>query len=303
MELIVKWIRASRLPAQTFIFPSLLFGQALQYFVTGNFSWIIFFMIHIYGLFMHFFIVYANDYADFETDKINRTFTPFTGGSRVLVDGILTKNDLLKGAFLMSFLSILSGITISIMIQNYLVLLYVLIGLSLLYAYSFEPIKLSYRGCGELLQMTGVGIVLPLIGYTAQGGSLVNLPYISILILIPAQLAMAISTSLPDEPSDKISLKNTTVVLIGRNKAGILVVLLYVITFIAFLLSYKIGFSNPLEQIFVLFFALLIFVQIMITTFSDFKPGSLQMFYLVFLSILTNTSFIIWISLFLYSRN
>lgn len=66
--MVKAWIKASRLPAQTFIFPSLLLGQMLHQNISGSFSWFIFSLLFFLGLTMHFYIVYANDYADYETD-------------------------------------------------------------------------------------------------------------------------------------------------------------------------------------------------------------------------------------------
>jgi len=48
------WVKASRLPAQAFIFPSLLLGQAIHFQLTGSFDFKVAILIHLYGFFMHY---------------------------------------------------------------------------------------------------------------------------------------------------------------------------------------------------------------------------------------------------------
>lgn len=301
MQILKSWIKASRVPAQGFIFPSLLLGQAVYYSLYGTFSWKAFVLIHLYGLFMHLFIVYANDYADYETDLINRTYTPFSGGSRALVEGGLTRRQLLTGAVIMSLLTVGTGIWLSINSFNVSITIYVLAGMMLLYAYSFEPVILSYRGFGEILQVAGVGVVLPVIGYLAHGGYLNTFPPGIILALLPAQMAMAVSTSLPDEPSDRMSSKRTSVVLLGGFRAKILIILLYLTTFILLTARQSISLRMIMMQFYPLLIAAFILSLIILSVMFRVKPGSKPMFYFVLLSILTNTSFSLWMIYYLFT--
>ncbi|MFN2267948.1 MAG: hypothetical protein ABR533_06700 [Desulfonatronovibrio sp.] len=70
------WIQASRVPSQAYIFLPLLMGQSMA-FAQGKFTWTVFFICHLYGIFVQLFIVFANDVADEETDRLNSTFTVF----------------------------------------------------------------------------------------------------------------------------------------------------------------------------------------------------------------------------------
>ena len=286
MDCIKAWIKAARLPAQFFIFPSLLLGQSIVFYQTGTWSWVIFIVVHIYGLLMHLFIVYANDYADYDTDKINNSYTPFTGGSRVLVDGLLKKEDLLKASIFMAILIVLTMSFLSVYISSILPLLLALIGIFLLHAYSFSPIKMSYRGFGEILQVIGVGVVLPLIGYVSQLGSLMQFPIMLIAVLLPAQYAMAISTSLPDEPSDRLSNKHTTVVILGVPLSRVLLFALFLLT-LSILLT-----LIPIANIHSALLLVTIVSMIVLSYFSINKnviPGSKPMTVLVAFSIFLNT--------------
>jgi 4-hydroxybenzoate polyprenyltransferase len=57
-------------------------------------------LAQLFGLFDQWFIVWANDLADEATDRANATATPFSGGSRVLVEGRLTRAALTRAAAL-----------------------------------------------------------------------------------------------------------------------------------------------------------------------------------------------------------
>ena len=62
------------------------------------------------------------------------------------------------------------------------VLLFAAVGLLLLWAYSFAPLRLNYRGGGELLEAAGLGGVMPLIGYATLR---VEWDYEELLLLVP----------------------------------------------------------------------------------------------------------------------
>ena len=282
---IKSWVAASRLPAQIFIFPALLFGQAIHFSLTGAFDLTTFILLTLYGIAMHFFIVYINDVADFDTDKENNTFLPFSGGSRVLVDGKLTKRQLLTAGLIMAGAVLYLGGMLGQLNREFTIPIWVVFGLFLMHAYSFAPIKLSYRGFGEILQMLGVGLVLPVVGYLAQGGTYDALPWLLIITLLPAQYAMAISTSLPDYPSDKKSNKRTTVVALGvQNSIRLMLILFGLAT------AGVTWFIDDNASFLFIYLALVILlVQMYIFYRKKPVPGNGPMFILVALAILLNT--------------
>ena len=290
---IKTWIAASRLPAQIFMFPAVLFGQALHFTQTGEFSLNTFTWLVVYGIAMHFFIVYINDVADYETDQKNTTFTPFSGGSRVLVDGKLSKQSLLIAGLVMAGVVLFAGNLLAIGANDWTLMVWVVGGLFLMHAYSFSPIKLSYRGFGEVLQMLGVGLVLPVVGYLAQGGTYDVLPWLWIVALFPAQYAMAISTSLPDEPSDKESQKRTTVVILGVFKSQRVMLMLFAIA----IAGITILSTTDSAFIFLILGLVILFTQIFIFYKKKPKPGDFSMFIFVSLAILLNTVLVLGWSL------
>ncbi|WP_437813517.1 prenyltransferase [Sorangium sp. So ce1078] len=221
------WLAASRLASQPTIALPLLLGQLLGARASGRpLDLGTLAAVQLFGLLDQLFIVYANDVADHETDRRNRTATPFSGGSRVLVEQRLSPRALGAAAVLCAAALVAVSAALAAAVGAPLLLPLALAALLLLWAYSYPPLRLSYRGGGELLQMVGVGVVLPLYGYLAQGGDLARFPFALLAFLLPSHLGCAIATALPDEPSDREGDKRTLPVRLGGERAACCVVLL-----------------------------------------------------------------------------
>ncbi|MFO0663142.1 MAG: prenyltransferase [Polyangiaceae bacterium] len=229
----LAWVRAARLPAQSNIAVPLLCGQALAYQAGFGFEAKSAVLVFTFGLFDQLAIVFSNDAADEETDRKNQTFTPFSGGSRVLVEGALSRSSLLRASFVCSFLALVSLSLLASMGRSWLLPFVGAFGLFLLWAYSFPPLRLSYRGGGEVLQVLGTGVVLPLIGFLGQGGAPAAFSLAWFALLVPIRLSCAIATALPDEPSDRASEKRTFVVLTSSTAASVAMFLLALVSFAA----------------------------------------------------------------------
>lgn len=221
------WIQASRLPSQSYIALPLLLGQLVFVRASGRALDLgVLAAVQLFGVLDQLFIVYANDVADQETDRRNRTATLFSGGSRVLVEQRLSPRALAVAAVVCAVGLVAVSVGLAAAQGAPLLVGLAIAAILLLVAYSHPPLRLSYRGGGELLQMVGVGGVLPLYGYLAQGGSIERFPWALLAFLLPTHLACAIATALPDEPSDRESQKRTLPVWVGGEWAARCVVLL-----------------------------------------------------------------------------
>ena len=218
---IAAWVQASRLPSQSYIALPLLLGQALaahqhgRPLATGTLA-----VVQLFGVLDQLFIVYANDWADQDTDRLNHTPTLFSGGSRVLVHGRLSPRAIGTAAVVCAAGLVALSVALAWILHTYLLVPLAASALALLWAYSYAPLRLSYRGGGEWLQMLGVAGVLPLYGYLAQGGDLAGFPWRLLALLFPTHLACAVATSLPDAPSDAGSDKRTWAVRVGGERAA-----------------------------------------------------------------------------------
>lgn len=213
------WLQASRLPSQAYLFLPLLLGQLLAWRISGEWSWLVFVLVQAFGVFDQLYIVYANDVADEDTDRDNATATLYSGGSRVLVEGALSSVTLSRAARRMAGLALASTALIGLLAGHWLPLSLAIFGIGLLWAYSFPPLRLSYRGGGEWLQMLGLGGVLPLLAFAAQAGHFAGFPWLLLAVLLPLNLATAVATALPDAPSDARANKRTLAVVYGLGPA------------------------------------------------------------------------------------
>jgi 1,4-dihydroxy-2-naphthoate octaprenyltransferase len=86
--------------------------------------------------------------------------------------------------------------------------------------YSLPPLKISYRGLGELFVVIMYSVFCPFFGYATQAG-----PDFDILLLylsVPSAISMFLMiliTEVPDAKSDKISGKKTIPSLLGKEKS------------------------------------------------------------------------------------
>ena len=231
MKKLLAWLQASRLMSQPYILLPLLFGEGLYVWQTGACSTQLLFLTIGYSLFLQLYIVYANDYADEAVDRVNTTYNLFSGGSRVLVEEKLTRKELRQGILWTMAIGMIVALMSAVLYGRGAIILLLLISWGLLWAYSYPPIQLSYRGGGEWLQTIGVGMVLPLTGYYFQAGNLTTFPWIVLPFTLLLHLAAALVTTLPDEPSDKIGHKRTLAVQKGVPTVIRWIILLYGMSF------------------------------------------------------------------------
>ena len=153
MELNLRsWLQAARPAAQINLALPLVLGQLLAYKLNGAFSFAIALPLAYYSLAMHLYIVFWNDWADHQADRRNQYPTIFSGGSRVLPDGLLTPRDLFIAGALAVFLVLSLGVVFTLKLDRPWTLLLFGAGTFLLWAYSIPPLRLNYRGGGEILQ-------------------------------------------------------------------------------------------------------------------------------------------------------
>jgi len=278
------WLKASRMPSQLYIFLPLLLGQSMA-FTQGSFSWKVFVLCHLYGLFVQLFIVFANDIADLDTDTINRSYNVFSGGSRVLVNNLLPVKTLIMAACFFGFLCVIIGFALGWIYQNWGPLFLILTGLVLLWAYSYRPLQLSYRGGGEFLQMLGIGGLLPVMGYLSQHGSLSDISWLLVGLMVLLALTCAMCTSLPDEPSDRISSKRSSTVFFGSRNNQRIIIALNGVALPVILLVPAAG-SRGLENLYIFLACFILWAASI--RFLDNRPGSRGL--LVFVALCTSFS-------------
>ncbi len=164
---------------------------------------------------------YLGEWNDLEGDRINQNFNRFSGGSRVLVKGILPARISLRLGY-----GCLAG---AILIGSYIYLQYrpdlrtlLLGGLGIVFGffYSSKPIRWSYRGLGEILIGFCYGW-LPI----ATGFFLFTGFFSSQVLLLSIPVGFSIFNVIlinefPDEEADRAIGKRTLVVRFGKERMG-----------------------------------------------------------------------------------
>ena len=160
----------------------------LAFSVSGNhaLNWPAAGLTLLAGVLLHAAVNVLNDYYDAlnGSDDLNRERVyPFTGGSRFIQNGVLTRQQtLVYGLGLMLAVIMIGMYLVS---QSGMALFWLgLSGLLLGWGYSAPPLRLNSRGLGELSVLAGFGL-LPLGACFVQTGTL---PLTLVLVAMPLSL-------------------------------------------------------------------------------------------------------------------
>ncbi len=216
MSQILAWLQAARFPSQIYLILPIWLGQLWAAALGHPLNSEILYLTLLFAFVDQLYIVFANDYADQDADALNENPTLFSGGSRVLVDAKISPKALLRAAQVAAFTCFMIGGYLAFYFNRPWSVIFALIALGLLWAYSFKPIQASYRGFGVFLQTLGIAVVLPLFGFYAQAGSLQSFPWVPLAILALSQVSCAMATALPDIEGDKLGNKHTLAVKLGH---------------------------------------------------------------------------------------
>lgn len=219
-------LRTTRLPFLSATAVPVLLGIAVAA-SHGAFTWWTALLTVIGGSLAHLAINVTNDVFDTLSgaDDANTTPTQFSGGSRVAVYDLVTVRGLagiaaglFGGAAIIGLL--LVGITGSA------TLLWIgIAGIAIGVAYTAPPLKLVYRGLGEVAVAIGFGPIMLLGAYVVQAGELALEPFL--LSLVPGILIGLILyvNEIPDRRSDGEAGKRTLPVRLAPStiRAGYLI--------------------------------------------------------------------------------
>lgn len=215
MKALVALVRMGRLSILPGGILAYALGAAMGYWHTGAFDWgsalAAFAVTEVTNLMAH----YADEYADVDTDTLARR-TWFSGGSGVLPAGLVPPAWALRAAIVLALLSVVltAGFIAAGVLSPHTAWIAGL-GLAGGWFYSMPPVQLERRGLGELLNAFLGGILMPLMGYTAQTA---RPTWSAILALTPIfllVLANLLGVHWPDREADKAVGKRSLVVLAG----------------------------------------------------------------------------------------
>jgi 1,4-dihydroxy-2-naphthoate octaprenyltransferase len=154
--------------------------------------------------------------------------TPFSGGKRVLVDSLLTRRQTFSIAMFFYAIAIIIGLLI-VVFRDQRVLFLGVAGIALAWFYHSGPIRLSYRGWGELAVAISYGPLVVLGTYLVQTGTVTAPVLHASLVLGLLVAAFLWINEFPDYSADKASGKRNLVVKIGLLRAVYVYLLIIVI--------------------------------------------------------------------------
>jgi len=165
-------------------------------------------------IFSQLFIVLMNDFSDRDADAYHLRVYPELIDKRIIPLGFVSSKKVIIAGLLSGILVIVLAVVLFKMGRPQILPLS-LIGLLLLWAYSFPPIKLNYRGGGELLEISGTGILLPFLGaFVASTTWDISQAHYLFPVLIYSIIS-SLASSLKHEPPDRENGKKTVCVLFG----------------------------------------------------------------------------------------
>ena len=214
-------------------FLTYLMGVLLAVTLFNVFSWDRFILGYAVLLPAHLMINYSNDYFDVEVDQYSRP-TQFSGGSGVLLKYPELKNFTLYFSISMLAISLTLGLIFSYFYNSLEFLILTVAGNLLGWFYTAPPLKLSYRGWGELATIFS-GFLIPGLGFAAISG-VIN--YQFLIFSVPIMLfyvLFILIVEVPDRNADKIGGKNTFLVRFGLTSASVLMVVASSLATISFL--------------------------------------------------------------------
>lgn len=231
------WLKALRLQFYPMTWGAYTLG-ALAATMSGGLHWAAYLWGYLCLFCLEAATVFSNDYHDYASDRANRCHGPFNGGSRVLVDGEIgfAKLRLATGLVLIAAFAA-AGLAVKASLSPFGSTLWLALATVLTLGYTVAPLKLSYRGLGELdVAFTHSAMVL-WVGYLLQGGTLAaTLPWLLGLPLFFAILPAILLAGVPDRAADASAGKRTVAVRLGNRAtlrlAGVSIVIAAVLALI-----------------------------------------------------------------------
>lgn len=197
-------------------------GSFLAYFVTGRLNlWVLGLSVLVVFLVMGA-VNAGNTYYDYETDLQNKDFSVYSGGIRVLVEKKISRR---RRALWFAIGVMVLALPLGLAMPFYFhtgpwTIPLGLFGALCGWFYTGWPVKLVYRGLGELVVALCGGALTVVAGYYLQAGS-----FGPALIPLAGALAFSIHNVIlineyADAPSDAKSGKKTFIVRYGKDAAA-----------------------------------------------------------------------------------
>jgi 1,4-dihydroxy-2-naphthoate polyprenyltransferase len=214
-RLALGWLilRTTRLPFLTATFVPVFLGLAIAA-RHGAFDWLTALLTVIGASFAHLAINVTNDIFDERSgaDAANPNPTQFSGGSRVVYYGLVSMRQLSLIAVALYAAAVVVGLVLLWLRPSLALLVIGIAGVVVGYSYTGPPLKLVYRGFGEIAVAVGFGPIMLLGAYAVQTGTVALEPFLASLPVAILIALILYVNEIPDRRSDASAGKRTLVV-------------------------------------------------------------------------------------------
>jgi 1,4-dihydroxy-2-naphthoate octaprenyltransferase len=171
-----------------------------------------------------------NEYYDYETDVANKEFHMLSGGSRILPMGLIPRHHSIIAAHVcLAFAGVIGLLLYFYFKTGPLTIPLGALAIFIGYFYTSKPFQWSYHGLGEIAIWFTCGWLATITGYYLQTG---HLDAVATLASLPGAFSVflvILINEIPDIKSDRLVGKKNLAVRLGRERAGILYMVLLVL--------------------------------------------------------------------------
>ncbi|UCE43343.1 MAG: prenyltransferase [Candidatus Aminicenantes bacterium] len=208
-----------RLPFLTVTIGAVFVGTAFARWHQNEFALSRFLLVLFGSCFFHIACNVANDYFDFKSgnDALNKNaITPFSGGSRMVLDGFVQPKQALTVSIVFAVLGSVIGIYLNAISSGNIVLFIGIAALFLVYGYNGFPLRLVNKGLGEIAIFLAWGPFIVLGSYYVQAQNISSFwPWI---VAIPSGILttlVLLINEFADKEADEATGRKTWVILFG----------------------------------------------------------------------------------------
>lgn len=211
-----------RLPFLVVTFGAVFLGMAFAWWDTGQFRLTLFILTLIGACFLHLACNVVNDYFDFRSgnDALNKNaLVPFSGGSRMVLDGFVKPGEALMTAIILAVLGAVIGIYLNNILNGNIILFIGLAALFFVFSYNGFPMRLVNKGLGEIAIFLAWGPLMVLGSYYVQAESLSS--FWPLIVAFPSGIMttlVLLINEFADKEADFSTGRKTWVILFGFKK-------------------------------------------------------------------------------------
>lgn len=226
-QVVAAFIRLSR---PQFLMESMLVvttGVTVAVFLGFPFAWGDYLLAQGFAWGVHLMVHYCNEYFDLEADIAQLSPTAWTGGSRVLATGQLRPLISLAA----SFVGLFAVLVLVVIMPDIPARAMALAAVALAWFYTAPPLRLNYRGLGELTTASVLQVLWPALTVYLLAGSF---PSLLLAVALPTFLLMTarmMVMNFVDSEADLSVGKRTLPNLLGPRRAATLFATLQVLAY------------------------------------------------------------------------